>query len=490
MRTVLCAIALACCACRRDSKPAATFAIRKVSAVEIARLEGSLPARAAPAEPSGDLRERVRGLVLERAHAQGKMRALELEDLATIGDPAVPVIDALLDEKDRGPEERLSALEALGAIDTVSSADALVKRIDQEKIREPWIRAQAAYQVAKLTSDHVLPSLLAQLKYELDGETVIWIAAALAKHRNYAGLDGLRVLSASGATAEVRADAQSMLARVTGEAGFQDSETLYTAWNSSDSGRRVPRAEPSPRLHQEMWRRIADLAEFDLRRVDDARFALSRSAEWVVDLLVAALHEEDPHVRLHVAQSLERMGRRASAACGELVLALDEPHMASSAAAALGGIGCTDALDALEVHTQPGNDPELRNAAAAALGRLGSPAAIPALRALLAPGESLDLRQAAAQSLVALGEIATALPLLVDCLTTPGADAGGAESALEAWLANVATRRPKAATLLEQWKAMAGDPAQTPPPAEVASRLRARCKLLRNSMPALVSPEK
>jgi HEAT repeat protein len=471
-------VVLAFCACRRESEPGSGFALRRISALEIAKLERALPKDSTPAEPTNDVRERVRGLVLDRTHEEAKMRTLALRDVASIGPDAVPVIDALIDEKDRTLDEQLSALEVLGAIDTSISTDALAKRIDLEKVREPRIRAQAAFELSKQSSDHVLPRLLAQLKYETDGETVIWIAAALAKHGNYAGLEGLRVLAANGATPEVRADAESMLARVTQDAGFESADALYLAWNGADVERKVPREEPSPRLRLETWRRIAALSEFDLRLVDDARFALSHSAWWVVDQLVAALHEDVPHVRVHVAQCLERMGGRASGACNELVRALDEPHMASSAASALSAIGCTDALDELVRHTQPKNDPELRNAAAAALGRLGrvdSKTSITALRPLLAPSEPLDLRQAAAESLVALGDAASAAPLLVECLTAPAADAGAAEAALEAWLTRAARAgdEPSRAALAV-WMAAGGSNSSTPTAAEASARRRRR----------------
>jgi HEAT repeat protein len=490
VKTALGLVALGCCACGRGSKPTAAFPIQKVCATEIAKLEGELRAREAASEPPADLRARVRDLVIDRAHADARMRALELEDLRSIGEPAVRILDELFDEKGHDREVRLSALEALGAIDTESAADALVKRIDLEKVKEPWVRAQSAFQVSHLSTDHVLPRLLMQLKYETDGETVIWIAQALAQHRNYAGLEGLRVLSVRGATHDVQVQAQSMLAKIAEDTGFADGESLDTAWSSPDPHGRVPCAQPSLRLRLEMWRCIANLAEFDLRKVDDARFALSHSASWVVDLLVAALHEESPHSRVHVAQSLERMGGRAHAACSELVVALNDPSAAAGAAAALGAIGCTDAIGILEADTQPGNDPELRNAAAAALGRLGSPTAIPILRSLLEPNEPTDLRQTAAQSLVELVDGRSAVPLLIDCLTALGADAFAAEGALESWLARTAQSEGEVATAaraaLSEWKAAAGDSSRTPTAEEALSRQRARAEVLRRSLDALL----
>jgi HEAT repeat protein len=455
--------------------------LRQVCSTEIAKLEREVASEPPLFSPDPELLERVRGIVLGRAHEKGKLRALGLKDLASIGPPTVPILDALVDEQDLQPEARLSALEALGAIDDPRSADALVRRVDIERVREAWIRAQCAFQLANQTSDHILLPLLAKLKYETDGETVIWIAAVLAKHANFAGFDGLRVLSASAATPEVSAQAQAMLVKLTQDAGFGDPEELYRTWLGPDETHRLPREEPSDRLLLDTWHRIGDLAQFDLRIVDDARFALSRSSPWVVALLSAALHDENTYVRAHVAQVLERMGTRASSACSELRLALDEPRTAAAAATALASIGCVDAVDSLLQCLQPKTDAELRNAAAAALGRLGTSAVIAPLRALLATSEPLDLRQAAAQSLLAQGDPTPALPILIDCLVAPGADAGAAEIALQAWLERrSAANEPGALEVLTKWKAIAGDSIETPPPAKAARRQRAHAELLRS----------
>ena len=67
------------------------------------------------------------------------------------------------------------------------------------------------------------------------------------------------------------------------------------------------RAGPAPR---ELWRLVSDLSgeHFQLRGVDDARFILSRLGPWSAAEFAAALEDDDPYVRLHVAQVLERMG--------------------------------------------------------------------------------------------------------------------------------------------------------------------------------------
>ncbi len=485
MRVAAAIALLACCACDHapDPKAAANFVLEPVCKSQIAAHEAALP-KAAPVRVAADNEERVRGLVLDRAGAQVRMRALSLEDLVNVGDAAVPVLAKMLTEKDHTDEEIVSILETLGAIDTPSSSDVLAAQTNSEKLRVPWIRAQAAFQLSKQSSNKVLPFLISQLKYETDGETVIWLAAALAKHANFAGLDGLRVLANQVANLQVQADAQSMIQKLADDAKFKDGEELWTAWNGADKEHRVPREEPSALLRREVWHRIANLAEFDLRIVDDARFALSHSAAWVVEPLTQALHDEVPHVRVHVTQCLERMGPRGQSACAELVKALDEPHVASSAAAALASVGCSDAVDALVMRTLAGNGPEMRDAAATALGKLDAQSAIPALRALLSPNEPLDLRQAAAQSLVSLGDDPAAARVLVECLTTPGADGGAAETALEGWLARRAQKGDDAAKQeLDQWRKLAGDMSETPTAAQSIERQKKRGSFLVEKWP-------
>jgi HEAT repeat protein len=482
--TLLALLLLAGCS---KSAPATSFELKAVSSAALAAV--SKPPE--PPAPDRELVTHLREQIADRAHLQGKLRALALSDIVATPDAAIAAADALLSDASVSDEAKRSALEVLGGIDTPASAKALAKRIDIQTSHAPWIRATAAFEVGRLSSDAVIPELCAQLKYETDGDTVVWIAALLAKHKNFCGLDGLRVLSVSGLTPEVQDHARSMLAQIASDAGFTDADALYAAWNSADPERKVPREEPSPELRTEIWRRVAALRVFDLKLVDDARFVLSRSPWWVIDVLVAALHEEVPQLRTCVAQSLERMGARASAACPELVRALDEPRMAPAVATALAGIGCRDALEPLVRCTQKGRDAELRHAAARALGVLGSQPAIDALAQLFAKADTADLRQTAAESLVGLGQGALGAQMLVECLAQPGADHDTAETALELWLDKSARDGNAAAKeALEAWRALAGDPRETPTVAKVTERHKARAELMRARLPALLPAPK
>ena len=453
------------CAC---TKQAPTFELRPVSQRELA----TAPKPSALVQPDPNLRVQI----AERAHLQGKLRALALTDISARPDAAIASADALLSDAAASDEAKRSALEVLGGIDAPAAARALAKRVDIQTSHEPWIRASAAFELGRQSFDGIVPEMCAQLKYETDGETVVWIAALLAKHKNFCGLDGLRVLALRGLTPEVQDHARGMLAQLATDAGFADSDALYAAWNSADPGHTLPREEPSPELRAEIWRRIAALGVFDLKLVDDARFVLSRSPVWVVEMLTQALHEDAPHLRTCVAQSLERMGARASSACPALVQALEEPRMAPAVATALAAIGCAEALEPLVRCTQAGHDAELRHAAARALGVLGSQRSIDTLSELLAKADTADLRQTAAEALVGLGKGELGAQLLVECLTRPGADHDTAEAALERWLALGTDKQ-----LLDAWRALAGDPNSTPTVAQAAERHKARAALLSKS---------
>lgn len=496
--------ALACGDTRepRESASTRTIALRDVVQAEIARLER--PARVI-APLTEDTLEQLRGSIATAAHGQGKVRALALEDGKALGAGAIAELSKVIDDVQRDERERLAALEILGGIDVPEAAEALARRIDLQIVREPWVRAQAAFQLTRQSSDHWLPRVLAQLKYETDGPTVIWIAAALAHHANYAGVEGLHVLSTSARDDQVRADAIGTFERLATEAGFTSTRELYDAWFGDDAARKLPRKEPSPALRLEMWRCIARLHEFDLRLVDDARFALSRSAHWIVEPLTAALADTDEYVRLHSAQCLERMGPRARSACPALVQALDDARTAPSIARALGEIGCEAARSALVARTAREESLELRTAAAAALGgsgfaalahanaageaeRAASAPALAALRRLLDPSEPLDLRQIAAQALLAHEDDGAAVELLSTCLTSPSADGGAAENALQGWLERRSSAGDARCTAaLERWRSTPSASLESPTLEQRRARLRERASIAAELVSALRS---
>lgn len=451
------------------------FALGPVVAPRIAALEAEIGVLPPAAAPDAATVERIRGLVAGYPGAQARMKKAFTDEARDIGDAALPVLAGVIGDARAPDAQRVAAIELAAAIDSARAAELLVERA--EAAVEPWVRANAAFQLAHTTQDQILPRLLLRLKYETDGDSVVWIATTLAHFGNWAGLDGLRVLAAGAETEEVRGTAAERIAALAREAGVGDGESLFLLWNDGDAEEKLERKPPSARHRLEVWRTIARLSEQNLRPVDDARFVLARCAWWVAEPLAEALHEETVYTRSHAAQCLERMGPRAAAAAPEIALALREPRLAPSAATALGAIGWKPGAEPLVAALDPRADPDLRNAAARALGMLGEPTAIEPLRRILASPEPIDLRQAAARSLLLLGRGDEAAPLLLECLTSDGADAPAAEVDLETWLAGrAAAGEADAASALECWMALAPPEGVTPTAAEAVARRLARSR--------------
>lgn len=469
-------LVLACSRAERDEAP--IYELTDVAQHSLAELEARVEPLPAAPEPSAEQRSIAAGSVSVLAGGASDFRSVALDDLRGVGPAAVPVLREILLDPARLAEERAAAAEGLGALDDPIADEVLVQAL--EKAPEPWLRAQAAWRLASTRSDHLLPRLILRLKYEKDAETVIWLAATLARLGSFAGLDGLCVLRDGAATEELRATSAARLAEIVEETGAADAEELVRDWKSGALETRLAAAKPSERLRLEAWRLIAGLSAWNLRGVDDNRFALSHLGAWVAAPLAAALHDADVYTRVHAAQCLERMGPRARAAGHELVLALAEPRTAPAAAAALGAIGFEPAGPELEAMLANSVDLELRVAAARALEKLPSPSALDLLGRVFRSDGPHDLRQAAAESLAGSERGAGVVPFLVECLTSPLADPGGAEAALERWISGSSAADPE---LVARWRELAVPLDRIETSDEATRRRAARAELLRAPAP-------
>ncbi len=478
---LVCSLAAGC----NSESPAASkqpiFELRAVAKPALAAAE-SRAVRATPTTAEADV-EAIEAVLGALGSPDARMQRLALADARALGDGGVRALANVLADAGAPAERRNAAAEALGAIATPSSIDALALRMESD--REPWVRAQCAWRIQSAGLDEAVVRLVLRLKYETDGATVVWIANALASYGNFAGLDGLRVVRDTSPDEDARARAADQLAAIATERGFESGDALYAAWVTGDSLGRIPARPPSDALRREAWDRIVRLGEFDLRRVDDARFVLARMEPWIVPLLAEALSDTDVYTRFHAAQVLGRRGPRARAAVPSLIAALDEPRLGPQAAVALGAIGDRSATSAIEALLRDGRDLERRTAAARALATLGGKTSIERLRSAAMPAEPLDLRQAAAGALVALGKGDTWAPFLLECLTSPSADNGAAEHALGAWISarSSASAAPFVA-LAERWRALEPAPESVPDAAEVARRRAERSRIVREAIAA------
>jgi HEAT repeat protein len=321
---------------------------------------------------------------------------------------------------------------------------------------DPFLRRYAAYSTSFMKDaeggDVVVPALLRRLKYERDREAFVWIAASLAAFENYAGLQALFDLT-YGPEGDAAADqARAQVGPIVAASGMHDAVALRDAWDAGEIGRTEGASEGLL---------VADLSgeHFQLRGVDDARHTLSRLGPWAAAELALALEDDDAYVRLHVAQSLERMGRRGRRAKDGLASALVDPSdaVAGAAAEALAAVAGDDAIAPVLERLDADPPHELRVALVRALGHVPTPPVDRLAAAFDAAGRITDLRLAAADGLVRAGEADRVLPWLADAMEDRFGDPAGAEALVQVWLESPAEaegEHPRA-DLRDAWDALA-----------------------------------
>jgi HEAT repeat protein len=466
-------------ACSQPEGPAA-LTRRPLVAERIAALESALPPEpeAGPVDP-----EHVAGLLHFLARARGRERDLPLLEVRELGDGAIPQLQGALGDTSRNADLRAAAIELLAALGTRRAIGTLCDHL--ERAPEAWVRAHCAWRLGEAGRDLALPRLVLRLNYERDPEARFWIASSLGAMRNDAGLETLWAIAQGGQEPELAAAAATRLEELASAAGATDAREHWALFASGDPDRRLRRHSPSTELRLEIWRLVERLsgAHFQLRGVDDARFALARLGPAAAEVLAEALQEEDVYVRVHSAQCLERMGPGAFDAGPALMAGLQDPELAPAAALALGAIGYPLAESRLQAALSSGTPHELRVAAVEALGRLRLPSSSAALSSLFASEEALDLRERAAQALVALGRGRDVAPALIGWMESREADRHAAESAFARWLSE--EQSPAALELAAAWRELAPPPGVIPTPAQDEQRIARRAALARAALPRL-----
>jgi len=497
------AAALACCAlaCSEPNSPAPTTSAKPaaptssfcaphaVVAPRIAQLEAELAAIPEPALPDGlgadDLRAEVEGCIALLSGSDVRMHEVGREQVIAFGAACSAPLAAVLASNEAEANERRAAAELLGALDAPQAAEALLATL--ASAREPWLRALCARELGRGTQFFALPRLVLFHKYELDDACALALTEALVRLGNGSGLGALETVLARTRDEGLRARALELAAELARTAGCADVQELRARWELGTwpQAARVPDARESL-AH---WRAIAALAEWQLRGVDDARFALSRAGREAAPALAEALCDENAYVRTHALQCLERMGARAGPAGEQLVLALGDSALAPDAALALGASAHPRATAELEQRLGAEHALELRVQAARGLARLphtSAAPAVPALERALEARQPNELRQAAAEALLILVEPAAspsalaALAVSAELLLREELEPSGTELAARAWFARSAAQGDaSAAAALASWDALA--PAAGQPNAAGAERARraARAGLLR-----------
>ena len=485
-----CTLLLSLAACSEPAQKLPPFLHDPAVSGALAQLESQIAeqeAKPAPAEQTLEA-EQIGGLVHILANSTGRTRALPLEEIRIVGEAAIAPLVVIAARSDQNAAERLAAIELLAEVGGPRATEHLLQMC--EKAPEDWIRRQAAWRLGSIGSDWVVPRLILRLKYELDHETALWIADTLAQYGNYSGQVALWNIRRNGNTEALRLAADEHLVSSAERAGARDADHLWELWFVADPDDLLLRADVSARLQREVWKRISSLSgeHFQLRGVDDGRFVLSQMGAWVTEPLSRALHDEDVYVRVHASQCLERMGPRAVRAGPTLVQGLGDPTLAPAAAAALGVIAYPSAEPVLRrLLLDAGTDYELRVACATALGRIGLSASLAALEQVLSSEDPFDLRQRAAIALCELGSGAgeQGASFLLDALDDVRADRFGAEVALGKWLASLESIA--AQEVRDAWDALATAQTGSTSSADAEARIAARGKLLRERLPELLA---
>lgn len=286
------------------------------------------------------------------------------------------------------------------------------------------VRRRAAWLCGRSGQTVLQLPLLLRLKYELDPETVVWVADALLRLGNDTGLAWLDAAIQSSATAEQAGAAaiEALRARqvtLSPEPTWAEIQTAlrerHAAWLATgvSSLPNVPPPEPV-QLGARLATHLATTQGTLLRPVDDARYVMTRAGQLAVPLLRRAIGAEEPYLRTMALQVLGSLGTAAAAAAPDVMPLLGDPLTASYAMRTLGELGATQALPALRTALLD-PDSELRSAATQALGLLRDAPSVPALRERLRDAkETMDVRVGAAFALRCFGEDAEAEAFLAE----------------------------------------------------------------------------
>lgn len=278
---------------------------------------------------------------------------------------------------------------------------------------DPAVRRRAAWLCGRTGQQPLSLPLLLRLKYELDPDVVLWVADALQRLGNDAGLSWLDTAMDRADTAE---RAGTFAIEVCRERGLElpDPPTYAAlqahlraesrAFRRTGQGRRPGLPEPDLQQFEPRFATHLTFTEgWQLRPIDDAKYVCARSGRLAVPLLRQALAASEPYLRSVALVLLADLGPAAAAAGADVLPLLQDPLTESYAVRALGEVGYTPAVPHLTPRLVSG-DVELRAMVAQSLGLLGDTQSRAVLQqALTNIAEAADVRVGAAFGLLCFG---------------------------------------------------------------------------------------
>jgi len=245
--------------------------------------------------------------------------------------------------KDRDPEYRKKAIDALTAIGT---EDKRVLPVLIKALKDRYISNEAAHALGNIGKDAV-PALLPLLKGK-DTELRKWAAVSLS---------------------DIGPDAKETIPALI--ECLQDEDQSLAGWAASALGRMAPESKAAiPALIKLLDK--DNLGSTRSRGVSTTIDALTRFGQQAVPALTEALKDPSERIRAGAAGCLALIGKPAKGAIPALVLALRDEHPLVRENAGLGLIAIEDDAVPALVEAMKDKDPEIRAAAAMMLGQMAS----------------------------------------------------------------------------------------------------------------------
>jgi HEAT repeat protein len=402
----------------------------------------------------------VQGLLITLAGSNKRYAKLAQQDMDSLGlaglRPLLTCLQLAQEKLGDTATERWLIARTLGSIPHASAMLALLELAKTDP--DSKVRSMAIYQLGEspLNGDWTVPHLCLRLKYETDAECHRLLGQVLAKHQNYSFLPAWFELTRS-PDPEVSTPIWAALRHLESQSG-STGEQMAADWNAATGS---PQPAPSDALLHEVWFFVSGLSgqHFQLRGVDDARFALSDLGPWLAEELAPALKDSDLYVRLHVAQVLQRLAARGKAAVPALIEALQDPDLGPQAAATLATLSTLEERSALQPLLQAASSTsalDLRTAAVRALGETAWPEGASVLRSAMAdgavPGQA-DLGVHARCALLQVAPTAEVLDDLLELLMNQETGQAAAELAFEASLRRKAAAAQPEDPAAQDWRA-------------------------------------
>lgn len=307
-------------------------------------------------------------------------------------------------------DERTAAFAERSLLGDAELATVLVPALASDKVE---VRRRAAWLCGRSNQPLLQFPLLLRLKYETDGEAIVWAADSLQRLGNDTGLAWLGSAMnsekvqqlAGGLTIGLLADRNVKLGDQPTYVELQAQlQQLTDAWR-----RRGTRADwqgptiDAAQLDHTLAAHLAIAEGFALRPIDEAKWVLARGGALVVPRLTRTLQASEPYLRSMALDVLTQLGPIAHSAGPALLPLLQDPLTASYAVRTLGEIGHQEAVPHLRARLDD-LDAEMRAACVQALGVLRDTASAAAFDKLLADAnQPMDVRVNAAFALLCLG---------------------------------------------------------------------------------------